>query len=291
MKLERLTGWATALMVAVAIAVAGCGGDAPEGTGLRTAADIDTGLEHVHAVGVDPADAAVMIATHAGLFRLGNGESTPVRVGELQQDTMGFTVVGPGRYLGSGHPDLRTDLPASLGLIASDDGGHTWESVSLLGEADFHILRARGARVVGVDSHTGDIFTSDNRGRTWTRRTPPAELVDLVIDPGRTDAFVASTQTGLLTSRDAGATWTARGGGPGYLAWPARDVLYRVGTDGTVRLSADGGRTWTVRTALGTAPAALAAIDRTRVLVATHDRQLLESLDGARTWTTRAALR
>ncbi|MBW3550306.1 MAG: alanine:cation symporter family protein [Proteobacteria bacterium] len=36
------------------------------------------------------------------------------RIGDRRQDTMGFTVVGPRRYLGSGHPDLRDELPPLL---------------------------------------------------------------------------------------------------------------------------------------------------------------------------------
>jgi hypothetical protein len=36
---------------------------------------------------------------------------------------MGFTIVGPNRFLGSGHPDLRDDLPPLLGLIESTNRG------------------------------------------------------------------------------------------------------------------------------------------------------------------------
>jgi hypothetical protein len=36
---------------------------------------------------------------------------------------MGFAVVGPDHMIGSGHPDVRTDLPPLLGLIQSRDPG------------------------------------------------------------------------------------------------------------------------------------------------------------------------
>ncbi|WP_348245882.1 WD40/YVTN/BNR-like repeat-containing protein, partial [Salmonella enterica] len=84
------------------------------------------------------------------------------------QDTMGFAVVGPDRFIGSGHPELRDDLPPLLGLISSSDAGRTWEPVSLLGEADFHALDADGARVVGYDASGGRLMRSDDGGRTWT---------------------------------------------------------------------------------------------------------------------------
>lgn len=278
-----------------------CGGDSAtgeRGTSANAAAaptattpePAATGLEHVHAVAVDPGDGATMLATHTGLFRLAPGANAPVRVGDGRQDTMGFTVTGPGRYLGSGHPAPGTDLPALLGLISSDDGGASWSAVSLLGEADFHVLRAADARIVGVDSVTGTLFVSDDAGATWQTRTPPAAVIDLMIDPARPDTLVAATGDGMAASRDAGVTWTALGGEPGYLAWPAADTLYRAGADGTVAVSADRGRTWTRRGTTGQVPAAFSAPDRTRLLAATHDGRLIESRDGGAAWSTVAEL-
>ena len=110
--------------------------------GVRQA--LTTGPVHVHGLGINPADGALFIATHTGLWRSGLGESKSVRVGDNNQDTMGFTVIGRDRFLGSGHPDFRTDLPPLLGLIESNDGGRSWEPISLLGQADFHVLRSAG---------------------------------------------------------------------------------------------------------------------------------------------------
>jgi hypothetical protein len=64
----------------------------------------DPGPVHVHGLG--SADGALYIATHAGLWRLEEGEAKAERIGESYQDTMGFTVLAPDRFLGSGHPDL-----------------------------------------------------------------------------------------------------------------------------------------------------------------------------------------
>lgn len=290
--IRRIVGWIVALgvLVAIAIAVAGCGED-PQGVAERTGTAIDTGMEHVHAVGVDPGDGAVMLATHAGLFRLADGTSEPERVGDLQQDTMGFTVIGPGRYLGSGHPDLRTDLPPLLGLISSDDGGVSWTPVSLLGEADFHILRASGTRVAGVDSHSGALMVSDDSGASWTRRSAPPDLVDLVVDPARPDVFVATTATGTVVSRDTGRTWTAvPGGAPALLTWPERGDLHRVTGVGVVWSSPDGGATWKRRGQVTGRPSALGSGGPGHLVVVTHEGQLIESRDGGETWVSRAVL-
>jgi hypothetical protein len=80
------------------------------------------------------------------------------RVADRFQDTMGFTVTGPDRFLGSGHPDGREGLSPFLGLIRSTDAGRTRQPVSLLGERDFHVLEAAGSRVYGYgsdSSHAG----------------------------------------------------------------------------------------------------------------------------------------
>ncbi len=116
-------------------------------------AGADPGVAHVHGLGVDPADGALYAATHFGLFRLPE-QGQPTRVAGRMQDTMGFTVVGPSTFLGSGHPDSQKDphLPPRLGLIRSTDAAETWQTVSLTGEVDFHALHAVHGRIYGWDA-------------------------------------------------------------------------------------------------------------------------------------------
>ena len=83
---------------------------------------------------------------------------------------MGFTVTGPDRFLGSGHPDGREGLPPFLGLIRSTDAGRTWERVSLLGKRDFHVLEAAGERIYGFGSGF------ESRGRAARERRRRAQL-------------------------------------------------------------------------------------------------------------------
>ncbi len=113
---------------------------------------------------------------------------------------MGFTVVGPDHFLGSGHPDLRDDLPPLLGLIESRDAGETWKPISLLGEVDFHVLRVRDRRVVGYDATSGRVLRSGDRGRTWTAGHPPEPLYDVVVDPISADVMLAPASQ-VLSSR------------------------------------------------------------------------------------------
>ncbi len=262
--------------------LAACGGDGPS-----VAAPTDPGPEHVHGLGVNPADGALYLATHTGLFVMAAGSDDAARVGDRMQDTMGFAVAGPDRFLGSGHPDLRDDLPPLLGLIESSDAGRSWEPVSLLGEADFHALRTSGARVAGYDSASGRIMVSDDGGRSWSRIDTPAELSDLVLDPADPRTMVAAGGAGVTATRD-GSSWTRLPATAALLAWPAADALYGLAADGAVSVSRDGGGSWERVGSVGGAPAALTAVDRDTLIVALHDGRLMSSADGGASWTAGA---
>jgi hypothetical protein len=247
----------------------------------------DSGPQHVHGLGINPADGALVIATHTGLFRASTGERRARRVGDLYQDTMGFTVVGPDQFLGSGHPDARAELPPLLGLIRSEDGGRTWEPISLLGKADFHVLRAAARQVYGFDATQARLLVSDDGGRSWDRRTPPEPLVDLVVDPRDSGRVVASGEGGLFASGDAGRRWRPLSRERvGLLAWA--DVLYLVDAGGQVHRSSDGGREWHVAGSVGGRPAAFTA-NRRDLYIALHDGTVKRSTDGGRSWAVRVA--
>ena len=246
------------------------------------AAAVDPGLVHVHGLGINPADRALYIATHTGLWRLPRGAREPERVGESRQDTMGFTIAGPDHFLGSGHPDNVREPPL-LGLIESDDRGEDWTPISLLGEADFHVLRAVGNRVYGYDVTNARLMVSTNGGRAWTERRPPP-VIDLAPNPTNPTHVVASTQQGLLVSRDSGARWSPLGGGVGLLAWPAPKALYLVDGTGDVLRSDDSGRSWTRAGQIGGQPAALMAATERELYAAVHQGGIVRSRDGGRTW-------
>jgi len=259
-----------------ALALAACGGS----TGGEDADPV-----HVHGLGVNPADSALYIATHTGLFRMEEGSDRSERVGDVRQDTMGFTVLGPDHFLGSGHPDLREDLPPLLGLIESRDAGHSWESISLLGEADFHALRASGSLIHGYDASGGRIMLSGDGGRSWTTRRAPGPLADVLVDPDDPDHLVAAGEAGLVESADGGRRWRPLDAPTGLLAWPTRDALYVVSFDGRVLLSRDRGGSWSAVGVVAGEPAALTATDARTLIVALHDGGFANSADGGKTWT------
>jgi hypothetical protein len=264
---------------------------------LEELSPADPGPVHVHGLGINPADGALLIATHTGLFRVADGARNAERVGESFQDTMGFSVAGPNRFFGSGHPDLNgareKGLPPHLGLIESRDGGESWDSVSLLGEADFHVLRFSGDRIYGYDASNDRLLAGGNGGTKWRELPKPGPVVDLAVaplTPGRLLLVSAgASEQGLFESRDGGGSWKQISDAVGLLAWPARDQLYVVSGDGQVFVSADGGRRFERRGEIGGEPAALLAQQADELYVALHDGTIKRSTDGGATWTVRSS--
>ena len=280
--------WAAA-PVALMLAVAGCGGDQEPSTQGAASARSGDGPQHIHGLGINPADDSLVIATHTGLFRATADQQRAKRIGDSYQDTMGFTVIGPNRFLGSGHPDLQTDLPPLLGLIRSDNAGRNWNPVSLLGKADFHILRAAGRRVYGINAIDGKLFVSDDGGRTWSARALPGPTLDLVAHPEEPEHLIASGEDELYVSRDGGKGWRPRASDrAGLLAWTRRETLILLDAQGAVHRSGDAGGTWERVGDIGGQPAALGS-HRSTMYVALHTNAIKISRDGGRSWQLRVA--
>ena len=160
----------------------------------------EVGAGHIHGVARDPDTGDIVLATHAGLFRLGADGPTPVGP---DVDLMGFAISPDGSYLGSGHPGPGSDLGQPVGLIRSTDGGRTWTTLSRSGESDFHGLTAGDGLVAGFD---GALRVSAD-GRSWRTVAIPAEPHVLAASPAG-DRLLATTPDGLLASTDGGGTWS-----------------------------------------------------------------------------------
>ena len=298
-----------------ALAVVGCGGDddpapsPPAATANPTAPAAEAtpappgsaANAFIGSMAVDPADGRLYLGTGLGLFRVnaeGRGQRritgkmrTPDGEGSLSSNLV-LRFRGPGELLASGHPEGEGSLPEYLGLIGSGDGGRTWESISELGDADFHILQVDGDRVVGVKVEETDIQISDDGGRTFETRTPPAMPLDVVSDPEDPRRMALSTAEGTFTSSDGGGSWRRRDpAAGGQLEWAAPDALYSADAGGGVRRSGDGGQTWedvgtvdlTVNELVSDADGALYA--------SVPGGEVRRSTDGGATWEPHVKLR
>ncbi|WP_233517696.1 F510_1955 family glycosylhydrolase [Geodermatophilus marinus] len=275
---------ATAAAAASALLLAGC--TSSSGQSEAAAAGATAGMlpsSHIHGVAIDPADGRLLLATHDGLFDVGDdGEST--HIGPVI-DLMGFAVRGPGHFLASGHPGPDADLPEPVGLIESTDGGRTWEPRSRQGESDFHALTVSDAGILGYD---GSLVRSAD-GEEWEQLLIPAAPAALAAAPdGRT--ILATTEQGLLSSLDGGRSWVRNDGAPllQVVDW-ADDGMNVAGVDssGAVWTSADAARTWQAGPKLESPPQAVAATSSVgaslRITVVTTTA-LVESDDGGLTF-------
>lgn len=244
-------------------------------------------LAHVHGLGVDPADGMLYAASHYGLFKLAPG-GAPERVGPVQ-DVMGFTVVGPRHFLGSGHPGSRTDGPPHLGLVESTDAGRTWRELSLAGRADLHSIEAKHGLVYGYDSQSRQLMVTTDM-RNWDNRARLA-VSDFAVDPASPDVIVANTADGLMRSSDGGRSFSPLPDAPAlvFLEWPATGTLLGSDPNNTIYVSTDGGNTWTRQGQAPGPPGAFAASTVSDVYVATESG-IHYSSDGGRTFTVRQAL-
>jgi len=263
--------------------LAGCAGNADDNADPAPAVTGDVASSalpsaHVHGVGRDPGDGALLLATHEGLFRY--GADGPTKVGPTI-DLMGFAIVGPGHYYASGHPNMVPELPQPMGLIESTDSGKTWRVLSRGGQSDFHAITQAGDTLIAFD---GQLRRTSDR-RTWSTAALPEEPRTLSSDPeGKT--VLATTEEGLMASKDQGVTWALIAGAPPLLqvAWGDARTVAGVTPDGAVAMSSDGAKTWRLTGANVPPPQAISASETKaglELLVVT-DKDVLSSQDGTR---------
>jgi hypothetical protein len=261
----RMRSTVVALLAVTVLLAGGCSSND------TTSGQRDTrGLAHIHGLGVNPADGALYAGTHYGVYRLAS-ERDPELVGGVVQDFMGFTVAGPDHFLGSGHPgEADADAPPHLGLIESTNGGQSWTSVSMTGEADFHSLDYRHGVVYGLDSRTQTVMVSADK-HTWDQRAT-ISAVDIAVSPRNASEILATTADGLARSLDQAKTFTPVGAQPQLvlLSWPDDGPVTGVDPIGTVYSSEDSGTTWRAGRALGERTQAVLAAGRGLVFVATE---------------------
>jgi hypothetical protein len=201
---------------------------------------------------------------------------------------MGFTVVGPDHFLGSGHPDFRDkqltlpDRRPLLGLIESRDAGRSWRSLSLLGEADFHALQVAHGLVYGYDATGGRFMVSGDR-RRWQMRSK-LELTSFSVSPTDPELVVAATERSLVRSRDGGRYWQPIRGPAGLLLdWERPDGLWAITEQGQLWHSTDAGANWRQRGKINGQPEAF-LVHEAQLFVAVAQLGIVTSTDQGRSW-------
>lgn len=284
-------------IAALAVALGGCGAAANEPAAKRSSRLVDFTKKppFVNALDIDPQTKEFLLTTNRGFYRIARDGTkvTPIRgtiTAQGKRSTIGtfleLLAVGPGQFIGSGHPDQQGTLPSFLGFIISDDGGKTWTAVSRLGSADLHKIVRIHDRMYAFDAVLSAILISDDGGRTFIENfTPRGLIIDFEVDPANAKRIVASNDSELFRSTDTGASWRPIDRRPGIrLSWPAPDALYRALKDGAVERSSDGGDTFKPVGRVAGEPYKFKAISEDELYLALSDGTIMHTTDGAATW-------
>ena len=151
-----------------------------------------------------------------GMYRsVDGGDSWSKLAGGLPQGIVGKSDLAVTPAL----PDmvaLLVEAAEGQGLYVSEDSGETFELAS-----DQANLLDRPFYYTNVDIDPSDpdvmyvnctrFFRSDDRGRTWQRRsTPHGDNHDMWINPSDPDLYVQGNDGGANVTRDGGETWSSQ---------------------------------------------------------------------------------
>jgi len=244
----------------------------------------DPGMIHIHELSIDERSGSLYIAAHTGLYRVPEGGS-PERVAGIM-DLLGFTILEPGVFLASGHPSpamiREQKLPPELGLIRSINGGRAWQSVALMGEADFHVLLPVNDGIYGYNAFERQLMFSTDL-TTWEQRSR-LDLYDLVADPLNSQSLMAATPQGIAVSENGGEQWQMQPGAPAILVlvWDEAIGLIGITRFGeVVVMESEAG--WETVFQFPAAAEAL-SVDNGVLLAAIRGEGIWQSADIGRTW-------
>lgn len=238
----------------------------------------------LHSVIVDPADPQrLFVGGHEAAAASGDGGRTWAQISSLRDaDAMGWAITGEIVWMG-GHPGLRrsidggrsfepaggelssTDVHAlggsdrvlfaaspERGLLASTDGGDTWESRSPEAGKGFMggivVDPADVDHLLAPDMQAGVVESGDG-GRTWKALGSPGMAMSVTAVGRGVDELIVAGGGQAARSDDGGATWDRMDvpDGTMVVAGAADGSLYAGALDGgvaRVSRSTDGGATW-----------------------------------------------
>lgn len=172
-------------------------------------------LTDVHGLSFSADGTSLFVSSHTGLAIFRQGRWAEVN-GPIH-DFVGFSSSALAMYA-SGHPPKGSRLPDPLGLVRSTDGGQTWQSLALEGEADFHRIAAgfRSGAVYVISTLPNSampepgLHLTRDEGRHWRRaaaRGLEGAIFAIAAHPMEAGTVAVATDTGLYLARDGGDTF------------------------------------------------------------------------------------
>jgi len=294
-------------IVTVGLFVTACSSEEENTQPKKLASDYT--VEHIHGLAYTKDD-SIYMASHEGLIQTKDQGKEWLLTGNVDFDFMGFHVQSDGTMLTSGHPGPISKLPNPLGLMESEDNGESWESKSLLGKVDFHILTSNESNpnllfgIIQMESgnYGAGIYRSTDKGKEWELVNStglPKDLhgiYSLISLPNNENVLLAGTTSGLLRSVNGGETWEVADYSRLITAISniprSTDLISYSITENEagVMLSKDNGATWeNLGLNLGQDAVAYFAIhpeQTEKLAVVTFENNLLISEDGGQNWDT-----
>ena len=172
-------------------------------------------LHHIHGLHYSADGRQLLIPMHHGLAIYGSNQWS--KAPGPEHDYMGFSITHNAFY-SSGHPAPGSLLKNPLGLLKSPDRGQSWESLGLMGEADFHLLATsyRTNRVYVINSeansrmpHPG-LYSTTTDGQQWHAAKLTGVVgspESLAVHPTQDQVVAVGTRSGVFLSQNAGETF------------------------------------------------------------------------------------
>ena len=121
--------------------------------------------------------------------------------------------------------------------------------------------------------------------KSWDKRSA-LPLADIAVSPDDADEILATTEQGVQRSTDGARSFSPVEGSPPlvFIDWVSANRLVGVAPDGVVRVSDDGGASWTEGGTVSGEPQAILAHGASDVYVATG-QAIHRSTDGGSTFS------
>jgi photosystem II stability/assembly factor-like uncharacterized protein len=192
-------------------------------------------------------------------------------------------------------PTVSTCFASSLNsaILHTTDFGSTWEVQDPVGGGNYGISCLSLVTCYAVG---GSISKTTTGGAAWTRLQPAGTIEDIhSLSCSGSNCYAAALHT-LLSSHDAGATWSSHSVTTGDLlvgmSCPGPNTCFAVGWPGAIYATGDGGSTWSYQpNVLSRADETLVAVSCstvTRCVAVGTDGSVLSTTNGT-TWSAESS--
>ncbi len=190
-------------------------------------------------------------------------------------------------------------------VYTTSDGGATWTARQSGGGYQVHKIVATDARHAWASTYNGDILSTTNGGKFWSRQhiytggDPQAALPAGIAFPDRQNGWVSirgrigtPSIPSVLRTRNGGRDWEEVNNAPAHNAWAIdtfdNQTIVSVGFDGggaPIVRSIDGGQTWTYTRFPDSSIIRDVDMVSPNIGYAAAGAQIIKSTDGFATWT------